>query len=252
MVLHNISYEQFSIVQGDTLINPRHWNDQPFDAIVSNPRFSKEWKGSDDPLLINDPRFSPAGVLAPKSKHDMAFIMHTVNWLSTDGVAALAQHPGVMYRGGTELSIRKYLIENNYVDAVIQLPPNLFFGVTLAPYILVLKKSRKVSDVLFINAEREFIRSGSKNKLSPENISRILKWLSNREDIDYCAKVVSSEVIKLNKFNMSVSTYIQAEDTRETVNIDLLNKAISKIVYDQNELRSSIEVFIDNFEGNFK
>jgi type I restriction enzyme M protein len=252
MVLHNINYEKFSIAQGDTLITPRHWDDQPFDAIVSNPRFSKEWKGSDDPLLINDPRFSPAGVLAPKSKHDMAFIMHTVNWLSTNGVAALAQHPGVMYRGGTELSIRRYLIENNYVDAVIQLPPNLFFGVTLAPYILVLKKSRTVTDVIFVNAEKEFVRSGNKNKLSPENISKILNWLSNRKDIDYCAKVVNSEEIKLNKFNLSVSTYIQAEDTREAVNIDLLNQAISKIVSDQNVLRSSIDVFIDEFEGDFK
>ena len=252
MFLHDINYEKFSIAHGDTLTNPKHWDDQPFEAIVSNPRFSKEWEGADNPLLINDPRFSPAGVLAPKGKHDMAFIMHAMNWLTTNGVAALAEHPGVMYRGGAELKIRQYLIENNYVDAVIQLPPNLFFGVTIAPYILVLKKSRSQNDVLFINAEREFARFGNKNRLRPEDISKILDWINDRKDVDYCTKVISCDAIKKNKYLLSVTAYVKAEDRRELVDITNLNKSIKESTLKQNELKSSIDEFVEHFESSLK
>ena len=249
MFLHDVNYEKFSIAHGDTLTTPKHWDDQPFEAIVSNPRFSKEWEGDDNPLLINDPRFSPAGVLAPKSKHDMAFIMHTISWLTKNGVAALAQHPGVMYRGGSEQKIRQYLIDNNYVDTVIQLPPNLFFGVTIAPCILVLKKSRAEKNVLFINAQREFVRFGNKNKLRLEDIQKIISWIEERRDVDYCAKLVSNEELKENKYLLSVTAYVKAENTRESIDIQNLNKSIYEIVLKQTKLRKSVDSFIEEIEG---
>ncbi|HQP04095.1 MAG TPA: type I restriction-modification system subunit M, partial [Bacteroidales bacterium] len=140
MFLHDINYEKFDIANGDTLTNPKHWDDEPFDAIVSNPPYSIKWEGDANPLLINDPRFSPAGVLAPKSKADLAFTMHMLSWLSTSGTAAIVEFPGVLYRSGAEQKIRKYLVDNNYIDTVIQLPPDLFFGTGIATCIIVLKK----------------------------------------------------------------------------------------------------------------
>ncbi|HRS50795.1 MAG TPA: type I restriction-modification system subunit M, partial [Candidatus Cloacimonadota bacterium] len=190
MFLHDINYEKFDIAHGDTLIDPKHWDDEPFDAIVSNPPYSTKWEGDANPLLINDPRFSPAGVLAPKSKADLAFTMHMLSWLSTSGTACIVEFPGVLYRGGAEQKIRKYLIDNNYIDTVIQLPPDLFFGTTIATCIIVLKKSKRDNSTLFIDASAEFVRGGNKNKLSEENRKRILKAFIERKDEDYFTRLV--------------------------------------------------------------
>ncbi len=185
MFLHDINYEKFDIAHGDTLKEPKHWDDEPFDAIVSNPPYSINWEGDSNSLLINDPRFSPAGVLAPKSKADLAFTMHMLSWLSTSGTAAIVEFPGVLYRGGAEQKIRKYLIDNNYVDTVIQLPPDLFFGTTIATCIIVLKKSKKDNSILFIDASDECVRGGNKNKLTEENRKRILDAYIERSDEEY-------------------------------------------------------------------
>ena len=195
MFLHDINYNNFDVALGDTLIDPKHWDDEPFDAIVSNPPYSIKWEGDANPLLINDPRFSPAGVLAPKSKADLAFTMHMLSWLSTSGTAAIVEFPGVLYRGGAEQKIRKYLIENNYVDTVIQLPSDLFFGTPIATCVVVLKKSKKDNKTLFIDASAELVRNGNKNKLSEENRKKILNAFINREDIEYFAKLVDNKDI---------------------------------------------------------
>jgi type I restriction enzyme M protein len=252
MFLHDINYEKFSIAHGDTLTDPYHWDDQPFEAIVSNPPYSIDWDGEANPLMINDPRFSPAGVLAPKSKADLAFTMHILHWLATNGTAAIVEFPGVLYRGGAELKIRQYLIDNNYVDAVIQLPKDLFFGTGIQTCILVLKKSRKENDVLFVNAEREFARSGNKNKLRSEDISAILENFKERKDVEYFSRVVKHEEIKKNKYLLSVTSYVKAEDTREVINITDLNKSIDEIVLKQNQLRISIDEIVKNLESDTK
>jgi type I restriction enzyme M protein len=252
MFLHDINYEKFSIAHGDTLTDPHHWDDQPFEAIVSNPPYSIDWDGDTNPLMINDPRFSPAGVLAPKSKADLAFTMHILHWLATNGTAAIVEFPGVLYRGGAELKIRQYLVDNNYVDAVIQLPKDLFFGTGIQTCILVLKKSRKENDVLFVNAEREFERSGSKNKLRPDDVSTILENFKERKDVEYLSRVVSHKEIKESKYLLSVSSYVQTEDTREIVNIVDLNKTIDEIVAKQNILRTSINSIVKDLEENSK
>lgn len=196
MFLHDINFNHFSIEHGDTLTDPRHWDDQPFDAIVSNPPYSIHWEGDDNPLLINDPRFSPAGILAPKSKADLAFTMHMLSWLSTSGTAAIVEFPGVLYRGGAEQKIRKYLIENNYIDTVIQLPPDLFFGTTIATCVIVLKKSKKDNKTLFIDASKEFTRIGNKNRLTEENREKILEAFKKREDLrlQYCSTLLTETV----------------------------------------------------------
>jgi type I restriction enzyme M protein len=248
MFLHDINYEKFSIAHGDTLTDPYHWDDQPFEAIVSNPPYSIDWDGDANPLMINDPRFSPAGVLAPKSKADLAFTMHILHWLATNGTAAIVEFPGVLYRGGAELKIRQYLVDNNYVDAVIQLPKDLFFGTGIQTCILVLKKSRKESDVQFVNAEREFARFGNKNKLRPEDISTILKNFKERKDVDYFSRVVSHEEIKKNKYLLSVSTYVTSEDTREKIDITSLETDIDKILARQLTLRKSLSLIISDLK----
>ena len=190
MFLHDINYEKFDIAHGDTLIDPAHWDDEPFEAIVSNPPYSIKWEGDANPLLINDPRFAPAGVLAPKSKADLAFTMHMLSWLAVNGTAAIVEFPGVLYRGGAEQKIRKYLVDNNYVDTVIQLPPDLFFGTTIATCIIVLKKSQGRQPVLFIDASAEFVRQGNKNKLTDDNQQTILDAFTAREDVDHFATLV--------------------------------------------------------------
>jgi type I restriction enzyme M protein len=200
--------------------------------------------------MIDDPRFSPAGVLAPKSKADLAFTMHILHWLSNNGTAAIVEFPGVMYRGGKEQKIRKYLVENNFVDTVIQLPPDLFYGTGIQTCILVLKKSRTDSNVLFINAEREFARFGNKNKLRDEDIAKILKSYTERKDIKYFSTVVSPETIKKNDYSLSIPTYVVAEDTREKIDITKLNKEISEIVKKQSELRKSIDAIVADLEGS--
>jgi len=249
MFLHDINYHKFDIANGDTLTDPHHWDDEPFDAIVSNPPYSIKWDGDNNPLFINDPRFSPAGVLAPKSKADLAFTMHMLTWLSTSGTAAIVEFPGVLYRGGAEKKIRKYLIDNNYVDAVIQLPPDLFFGTTIATCILVLKKSKKDNKTLFIDASAEVVRSGNKNKLSEDNRKKILDVFSKREDVEYFAKLVDNKEIAENEYTISVSNYVVAEDTREVVDIKVLNAEIKQIVEKQSKLRTSIDEIISEIES---
>lgn len=248
MFLHDINYEKFDIAHGDTLINPKHWDDEPFDAIVSNPPYSIKWEGNANPILINDPRFSPAGVLAPKSKADLAFTMHMLSWLATSGTAAIVEFPGVLYRGGAEQKIRKYLIDNNYIDTVIQLPPDLFFGTSIATCIIVLKKSKKDNKTLFIDASKEFVRGGNKNKLSEENRKKILEAFIEREDKEYFSKLIDNEKIAENDYNIAVSSYVEQEDTREIIDIKELNKKIAEIVKKQNELRTAIDEIVAEIE----
>ena len=249
MFLHDINYEKFDIAHGDTLTDPHHWDDEPFDCIVSNPPYSIKWEGDANPLLINDPRFSPAGVLAPKSKADLAFTMHMLSWLSTSGTAAIVEFPGVLYRGGAEQKIRKYLIDNNYIDTVIQLPPDLFFGTSIATCVIVLKKSKKDNATLFIDASAEFVRGGNKNKLSEANRKRILNAFIDRKDEDYFTRLVSNSEIAKNDYNIAVSSYVEQEDTREEVDITTLNAEIETIVARQNELRKEIDAIVADLEG---
>lgn len=249
MFLHDVNYEKFDIALGDTLLEPAHWDDEPFEAIVSNPPYSIKWDGDANPLLINDPRFAPAGVLAPKSKADLAFTMHMLHWLATDGTAAIVEFPGVLYRGGAEQKIRKYLIDNNYVEAVIQLPPDLFFGTTIATCIIVLKKSKKSNDVIFVDASAEFVRSGNKNKLSPDNLQNILDALDERENDVHFATVVENGAIAENAYNIAVSSYVEVEDTREVIDITELNTRIQRIVASQAQLRTKIDAIVADMES---
>jgi type I restriction enzyme M protein len=249
MFLHDINYNHFDIAHGDTLIDPKHWGDEPFDAIVSNPPYSIKWDGDSNPILINDPRFSPAGVLAPKSKADLAFTMHMLAWLSTSGTAAIVEFPGVLYRGGAEQKIRKYLVDNNYIDAVIQLPPDLFFGTTIATCIIVLKKSKKDNKILFVDASTELVRGGNKNKLSETNRKKILDAFIARKDGDYFSKLVDNKTIADNEYNIAISSYVVREDTREVIDITQLNTKIAEIVARQNKLRTAIDEIVADIEG---
>lgn len=249
MFLHDINYEKFDIAHGDTLTEPKHWNDEPFDAIVSNPPYSINWEGDANPLLINDPRFSPAGVLAPKSKADLAFTMHMLSWLSTTGTAAIVEFPGVLYRSGAEQKIRKYLVDNNFVDAVIQLPPDLFFGTTIATCVIILKKSKKDNSVLFIDASAEFYRGGNKNKLTEENRKKILNAYIKRVGDDYFVKLVPNKDIAENEYNIAVSSYVEQENTTEDVDIEKLNAHIAEIVIKQHKLREAIDDIVADLEG---
>ena len=223
MFLHDIDYDKFDIAHGDTLTEPAHMDDEPFEAIVSNPPYSIKWNGDSDPVLINDPRFSPAGVLAPKSKADMAFIMHSLSWLATNGTAAIVCFPGIMYRGGAEKKIRQYLIDNNYVDCIIQLPDNLFYGTSIATCIMVLKKSKSSNDTLFIDASKECVKVTNNNKLTQDNIAKIVSLFSDRCNLQYVARLVPNQEIKDNEYNLSVSQYVEQEDTREIIDINQLN-----------------------------
>lgn len=250
MFLHDIDYDKFDIAHGDTLIDPKHWDDEPFEAIVSNPPYSIRWDGSDNPLLINDPRFSPAGVLAPKSKADLAFIMHSLSWLATNGTAAIVCFPGVMYRGGAEQKIRKYLIDNNFVDCVIQLPDNLFYGTSIATCIMVLKKSKQENNTLFIDASKEYVKVTNSNKLTVSNIAHIIDIYKERDDKDYLAKVVPNAEIEAQEYNLSVSTYVEQEDTREKIDIAVLNAEIKQIVAREQILRAEIDKIIAEIEAN--
>jgi type I restriction enzyme M protein len=249
MFLHDIGFEKFDIAHGDTLTDPKHWDDEPFDAIVSNPPYSIRWEGDSNPVLINDPRFSPAGVLAPKSKADLAFTMHMLSWLSTTGTAAIVEFPGVLYRGGAEQKIRKYLIDNNYVDAVIQLPPDLFFGTTIATCVIVLKKSKADNAVLFIDASAEFVRGGNKNKLSEANREKILDAYVARRDIDHFARLVPNKDIAENEYNIAVSSYVEQNNETEEVDIEKLNARIAEIVIRQQKLREAIDEIVADLEG---
>ena len=250
MFLHDIDYDKFDIAHGDTLTEPMHWDDEPFEAIVSNPPYSIKWEGDDNPLLINDPRFSPAGVLAPKSKADLAFIMHSLSWLATNGTAAIVCFPGIMYREGKEQKIRQYLIDNNFVDCVIQLPDNLFYGTSIATCIMVLKKSKQDNSVLFIDASEEFVKITNNNKLTSKNIEKIVEAFTQRQDVKNVCNLFSNQKIAENSYNLRVSLYVEKEDTHETTDINALNLKIEKIVAKENELREKINNIIQKLEEN--
>ena len=248
MFLHDIGFDKFDIACEDTLISPQHWDDEPFELIVSNPPYSIKWAGDDNPLLINDPRFSPAGVLAPKSKADLAFIMHALSWLAPNGTAAIVCFPGIMYRGGAEQKIRKYLIDNNYVDCIIQLPSNLFFGTSIATCIMVLKKNKTDNKTLFIDATNECIKVTNHNKLTPANIDRIVSIFADRKEEQHISHLASYDEITENDYNLSVSTYVEAEDTREKIDIKQLNAQIEEIVAREATLRAEIDAIIKEIE----
>ena len=250
MFLHDIGYDKFDIACEDTLTNPQHWDDEPFELIVSNPPYSIKWAGDDNPLLINDPRFAPAGVLAPKSKADMAFIMHSLSWLAANGTAAIVCFPGIMYRGGAEKKIRQYLIDNNFIDCVIQLPSNLFFGTSIATCIMVLKKNKADNKTLFIDATKECIKVTNNNKLTPENIDRIVNTFADRKEEPHFSHLASYDEIKEQEYNLSVSTYVEAEDTREKIDIRQLNAEIAQIVAREEVLRAEIDKIIAEINGD--
>lgn len=248
MFLHDIEYDKFDIACEDTLTSPQHWDDEPFEVIVSNPPYSIKWAGDDNAVLINDPRYSPAGVLAPKSKADFAFIMHSLSWLASNGTASIVCFPGILYRGGAEQKIRKYLIDNNFVDCIIQLPDNLFFGTSIATCIMVLKKNKKDNSTLFIDSTKECVKVTNNNKLKDENIDNIVKIFTDRRDVEYVAKLVSNKEIEENDYNLSVSTYVEKEDTREKIDIVELNKEIDEIVLREQVLRDEIKKIISEIE----
>ena len=249
MFLHDVGFDRFSIACDDTLTNPQHWDDEPFELIVSNPPYSIHWVGDDDPTMINDPRYSPAGVLAPKSKADTAFIMHSLSWLAPNGTAAIVCFPGIMYRGGAEKKIRKYLVDNNFVDSVIQLPSNLFFGTPIATCILVMRRGKADNRTLFIDASKEFVKVTNNNRLTPENIQTIVTEYAERKETRYFAHLADYEEIRAQDYNLSVSTYVEAEDTRERVDIGKLNVEIRQIVAREDNLRKEIDAIISEIEG---
>ena len=249
MFLHEIGFDKFDIACDDTLTSPQHWGEEPFELIVSNPPYSIKWAGDDNPLLINDPRFAPAGVLAPKSKADMAFIMHSLSWLAPNGAAAIVCFPGIMYRGGAEQKIRKYLVDNNFVDCVIQLPSNLFYGTSIATCIMVLRKGKEDNKVLFIDASKEFVKVTNNNKLTAANIDRIVDVYAKREEVAHFSHLASYDQVAENDFNLSVSTYVEQEDTREKVDIVKLNAEIAEIVAREDVLRKEIDKIIAEIEG---
>ena len=248
MFLHNVNYNNFSIKRGDTLLNPLHNEEKPFDAIVSNPPYSIKWVGDADPTLINDERFAPAGKLAPKSYADFAFIMHALSYLSSKGRAAIVCFPGIFYRKGAEKTIRKYLIDNNFIDCVIQLPENLFFGTSIATCILVMSKNKTENKVLFIDASKEFKKETNNNILEEKNIDAIVEEFRNRTDVEYFSRYVDVSEIEENDYNLSVSTYVEKEDTREVIDIKVLNKELQETVKKIDALRSSINEIVKELE----
>lgn len=248
MFLHDVGFDKFDIKCEDTLLYPQHEDDEPFELIVSNPPYSIKWEGDDNPMLITNPRFSPAGVLAPKSKADMAFIMHSLSWLASNGTAAIVCFPGIMYRGGAEQKIRKYLVDNNYVDCIIQLPSNLFFGTSIATCIMVMKKNKTDNKTLFIDATSECVKVTNNNKLTPENIDRIVDVFAKREDVKHFAHLAEYAEIVGNDYNLSVSTYVEVEDTREKIDIVKLNAEIKEIVAREQVLRAEIDKIIAEIE----
>jgi type I restriction enzyme M protein len=251
MFLHNINYDKFNIQLGNTLTEPHFGDDKPFDAIVSNPPYSVKWVGSDDPTLINDDRFAPAGVLAPKSKADFAFVLHALNYLSSKGRAAIVCFPGIFYRGGAEKKIRQYLVDNNYVETVISLAPNLFYGTTIAVNILVLSKSKTDTNTQFIDASGEefFKKETNNNVMKDEHIQNIMDMFDNKENLDHVALSVANEDIAANDYSLSVSSYVEAKDTREVVNITKLNAELKTTVVKIDQLRCDIDTIVSEIES---
>ena len=251
MFLHNINYNNFSIERGDTLIHPAHWNDEPFDAIVSNPPYSIKWAGKSNPILINDERFAPAGILAPESKADLAFTMHMLSWLSPKGTAAIVEFPGVLYRGGAEQKIRQYMVDNNFVDTVIQLPPDLFFGTSIATCILVLKKNKSDNNILFVDASEEFIRNTNKNKLSDENINTIVGLLKDRKSVENKSYLATYDEVKDNDYNISVNSYLKTNTDENNIDIEEVNKKLAEVVPRQQQIRKELEEIIKELEVDY-
>ena len=249
MFLHNVNYNNFSIKRGDTLINPLHKEEKPFDAIVSNPPYSIKWVGDTDPTLINDERFAPAGKLAPKSYADYAFIMHSLSYLSSKGRAAIVCFPGIFYRKGAEKTIRQYLVDNNFIDCIIQLPENLFFGTTIATCILIMAKNKIENKILFIDASKEFKKEANNNILDETNIEVIIDAFKNRTEKEYFSRYVDKEDIQERDYNLSVSTYVEKEDTKEVIDIKVLNKEIEETVKKIDKLRSSIDEIVKELEN---
>lgn len=251
MFLHNINYDKFDIALGDTLINPQFGDEKPFDAIVSNPPYSINWIGSDDPTMINDDRFAPAGVLAPKSKADFAFVLHALSYLTTRGRAAIVCFPGIFYRGGAEQKIRKYLVDKNFVETVISLPSNLFYGTTISVNILVLSKGKKDTKTQFIDASGEnfYKKETNNNILKDEHIDNIIELFSKKEDVDYIAKCVDNSEIAANDYNLSVSSYVEAKDTHEIIDITKVNAEVAQTVKRIDALRADIDKIISEIEG---
>ena len=246
MFLHDVDFDKFNIACDDTLTNPQHWDDEPFDVIVSNPPYSIKWKGDDEPLLMNDERFAPAGVLAPKEKADFAFIMHMLSWLSSNGKAAIICYTGILYRGGAEQKIRKYLVDNNYIECIIQMPDNLFFGTTTTTSILVLSKAKRTTDILFIDAKDECKKITNNNLLTSTNINNIMNIYLEQKIIENKSKVITYEQIKNKKYKLSVATYLEKKIEKQVVDISNLNSSISKSVEKQNFIR----ININNLEEN--
>ena len=251
MFLHNINYNNFSIERGDTLIHPAHWNDEPFDAIVSNPPYSIKWAGKSNPILINDERFAPAGILAPESKADLAFTMHMLSWLSPKGTAAIVEFPGVLYRGGAEQKIRQYMIDNNFVDTIIQLPPDLFFGTSIATCILVLKKNKTDNNILFVDASEECVRNTNKNKLSDDNINNIVNLLKDRKSVENKSYLATYDEVQDNDYNISVNSYLKTDDGGTTIDIAEVNKILAEVVPKQQQIRKEIEEIIKDLEVDY-
>lgn len=251
MFLHNINYNNFSIERGDTLIHPAHWNDEPFDAIVSNPPYSIKWAGKSNPILINDERFAPAGILAPESKADLAFTMHMLSWLSPKGTAAIVEFPGVLYRGGAEQKIRQYMIDNNFVDTVIQLPPDLFFGTSIATCILVLKKNKTDNNILFVDASEEFTRNTNKNKLSEDNINNIVGLLKDRKSVESKSYLATYDEVKNNDYNISVNSYLKTNTDDNNIDIEEVNKKLAEVVPRQQQIRKELEEIIKELEVDY-
>ena len=248
MFLHDIGFDKFDIACEDTLTNPQHWDDEPFELIVSNPPYSIKWEGDANPVLINDPRFSPAGVLAPKSKADLAFIMHSLSWLAANGTAAIVCFPGILYRGGAEKKIRQYLVDNNFIDCIIQLPSNLFFGTSIATCIMVLKKNKADSRIRFINATEQCVKVTNNNRLTPENIQAIVDAYVSREEMTHFAHTAEYAEVAAQDYTLSVSSYVEAEDIKEKIDINALNDQIAQIVAREEVLRAEIDKIIAEIE----
>lgn len=249
MFLHNVNYDKFNIQLGNTLIDPHFGDDKPFDAIVSNPPYSVKWIGSDDPTLINDDRFAPAGVLAPKSKADFAFVLHALSYLSSKGRAAIVCFPGIFYRGGAEQKIRQYLVDNNYVESVISLAPNLFYGTTIAVNILVLSKHKTDNQTQFIDASGLFKKETNNNVLLETHIEQIMQVFGSKANVDHFARSVPFEKVAANDYNLSVSSYVEAKDNREIVDIAQLNAELKTTVARIDQLRNDIDAIVAEIEG---
>ena len=256
MFLHDINYNNFNIAREDTLIHPMHWDDEPFDAIVSNPPYSIKWAGKNNPILINDARFAPAGVLAPPGNADFAFLMHMLSWLSPRGTAAVVVFPGILYRGGAEQKIRKYMIDNNFVDCIIQLPPNIFFQTSIATAIIVLKKNKSDNNILFVDASKEFVKNPDKmkngnnsNKLSDDNINNIYNMIKDRKNIEEISYLASYDEVVENEYALSINTYIETTNNQMIIpDIKITNEKLSNIVPKQDQLRKELEKIVSNLE----